>query len=873
MNTTKNLLSLIIFSFSIIIGGCSEAPKEKIKLEVNNNWKFRIIPSTSNPASIDTSWMPATVPGTVHTDLFINRQIPDPFYRDNEKLVQWIEKAEWEYKININFNKAILNKNNIEITFEGLDTYANVYLNDSLIISADNMFISHNTSIKNFIRSGDNELRVHFLSPVNTAMDKLHNSPYLVPAHNEIAPINERTSVFTRKAPFHYGWDWGPRLVTSGIWRSVYITGWDNGKIENTHVITKGITNDKAILELKAEIIADKKTQVELLLKTGNNITKSKKISLEKGVNHTTVDFEIENPKLWWSNGLGDPNLYTVDVCLLKDNTIIDSITATFGIRKIEVVQENDQYGKSFYIKLNNIPVFMKGTNYIPGNIFTPSVTTQDYQKVIQTALDANMNMIRVWGGAIYENDFFYELCDKNGILVWQDFMFACSMIPEDSLHLENLKNEFEQNIKRLRNHPSLALYCGNNENMIAWFNWGWKDIYKYSTQDSINILNTYRKVMYHILPTAIKEHDPQRFYWPSSPSSGYEYNELPDKSSGDVHDWGVWFAKFPFEEYKNTMGRFVSEYGMQSFPDMKTIRSFSVPDDWDVRSPLMEFKQRSLMPWISKDMNGNEMIREYVKMYYKLPDTFENFVYTSQLMQAMGLKTAIEAHRRNMPYCMGSLYWQINDCWPTVSWSTVDYYYRYKAAHYAVKDAFQEIIIAPEVKNDKLNIYVVSDRLNNFSGKLKFTIMDFKGNKLSEKTIPAEIKGNSSNIYYTVAINDFLTKENKNKIFATISLSIENTEVCNNIFYFDKPKNLALPLSIPNIKVEKESEKYKITINADNLIKNLYLYTLRSEGHFTNNYFDVVPGKTLELYFIPSKENINLENDIYTKHLSGIYR
>nr|HPR61102.1 glycoside hydrolase family 2 protein [Prolixibacteraceae bacterium] len=716
--------NIFVFVLLILAFAACNVPQSKIPFEktIDQNWEF---------AKVGTNdWMPAKVPGTVHADLLANGKINDPHYRLNENDVQWVEDEAWEYRTRFFVDKKVLQNSRVVLHFEGLDTYAKVFLNDSLILESDNMFVGHYIDVKNSLFKGSNSLRVVFDSPVKRGMEKLIKIDYVIPAVNEQAPYNERTNVFTRKAPFHYGWDWGPRLVTSGIWRNVKMLAYNEANIDDVFVQTEKIKNKTAYLNALASVYVEKAGNYDFSLKTDGSILWEKNgVQLKKGLNVIDHNFVIEQAQLWWTNGLGDQHLYPFTFVLSNDEGIVDEFYIDFGIRTLKLVQEPDEVGRSFYFELNGRPVFMKGANVIPSNTLTPSVSNETYKRLIKDAVMANMNMLRVWGGAIYENDTFYELCDKNGILVWQDFMFACALQPGDIAHLENIKSEAEYNVKRLRNYASLAMWCGNNENLHGWHHWGWKEMYEPNVRDFM--WNTYDTIFHHILRDAVNEFAPNTPYWSSSPTAYVD--ELADRQSGDEHDWTIWFGQRPFSDFGVNVPRFVSEYGLQSFPSMHTIKEFAVEADFDINSEVMDHRQRGRMEYMGPGFNGNHLINRYMEQYYNVPQKFEHFTYVSQLLQAKAYQTALESHRKNMPHCMGSLYWQLNDSWPTISWSTVDYYGRWKASHYAVQKANAPIIIAPQYSNRVLKIHVVNDGRNQLNdAKLSLTFIDFDGNELS---------------------------------------------------------------------------------------------------------------------------------------------
>jgi len=818
---------LILITFSLI--ACIRQPVQN--LELNQNWQFK--------QTGTEDWLPANIPGCIHTALFDNGIINDPFFGDNEQNLQWIGKTDWEYKSVFFANDEFLESKHIELGFAGLDTYAKVYLNDSLILTANNMFRKWDVDCKNYLITGKNELFVKFESPVTKDSLKAASLPYKLPDNRAI----------TRKAPYQYGWDWGPKFVTQGIWKPVYLRTWNDARIKNIQVVQDSIINETAWLTSNFEIESSKEQDCFLTLidEDSREIKNKIRVRLNKGTHLYPITFSIENPQLWWTNGLGDQHLYKFKY-RIQTNGSIDEYSERIGIRTIELVQEPDSIGESFYFKLNGVPVFMKGANYIPQDNFPSRVSEKKYRQTIQSAVDANMNMLRVWGGGFYENDIFYDLCDENGILVWQDFMFACNLYPGDEAFVENVKQEAIQNVKRLRNHPSLGLWCGNNEVDEAWFNWGWQKSLCYSKEDSIEVRSNYLKIFESLLPEVISEFDQRRAYWPSSPKQGWGHEQA--LYSGDMHYWGVWWGEEPFEMYEEKIGRFMSEYGFQGFPDLRTLDSCLLPEDKNLQSQALLNHQ--------KHPRGMELIRTYMDREFDVPDKFEEYIYVSQLVQAYGIKTAIEAHRRAKPYCMGTLYWQLNDCWPVISWSSVDYYNRWKALHYFVKNAYDEFLISFEEKNDSVKVFVVSDKLQSINAELEMKIIDFKGEEYwSDKQI-ITIDSNSSNIYFKKEINGFSKKDH---LF--LAKLVSNGKIlASNIYYFLPVRDLQLPE--PNIQKEiiKTEKGYQIVLKTDKLAMNVFLSVDR-DGFFSVNYFDLLPGEVKRITYIPDKEIDSFESEI----------
>jgi beta-mannosidase len=762
----------------------------------------------------DSNWLPAKVPGTVHTDLFNNKIIPNPFYGANEKELQWIENETWEYQTSFKISKDELNNQKAILQFEGLDNYAEVFFNDVKILDANNMFRTWKVEVKNNLKVGKNNLKIVFKSAVEIGKAKAQKLPYILP---------EKERIFSRKAQYHFGWDWGPRFVTSGIYRPIKLLFWNNAIIENVKYEQGELNESIAKLNFKITVNCQVKGNYNLKI---NEVQKS--LELKKGINSIVLPYEIKNPKLWWTNGLGQANLYPFEINLFKNKAQLSFKKLNIGLRTIELIQEKDGIGKSFYFKLNGKPVFMKGANYIPPDSFLPRATDSVYKSIVKNAVDANMNMLRVWGGGVYADDAFYDECDKNGILVWQDFMFACAMYPGDDDFLDNVKKEVIDNVTRLQNHPSIALWCGNNENDEGWKNWGWQKQYKYSKQDSTKIWNDYEALFHKLIPKTLDSllSPKENRYWPSSPSIGWGKKE--SLTQGDSHYWGVWWGKEPFEVYKQKVGRFMSEYGFQGMPNMETLEKIIPKEDLNFASEAFKNHQ--------KHPTGFETINEYMARDFPVPNSLEKYNYVSQILQAYGMKIAIEAHRLAKPYCMGSLYWQLNDCWPVTSWSTLDYYGNWKASHYQVKESFAPTLLVVTETLEGLSVIGCNDNLEIQKGTLNAKLIDFSGKELwtSSKDCLLDFEKNTNcmDILY-----EDLPKFTKEKTVLQLEF------ICNNkktsvYYYFVKPKELQLEKPTIEIKIVGET---LIELKANTLVRNLYLQA--NDTFFKENYFDLVPG------------------------------
>ena len=810
---------------------------------LSSGWTFR---------EADTGdWLPATVPGTVHTDLLANRRIQDPFYRTNEHDQQWVDKKDWEYATHFDVDAATLAHSHIELVFEGLDTYADVYVNDVLVLNADNMFRIWTADIKPHAKAGANSLRIRFRSPIQEGLKQLAALGYNPPATNDQSENGElgdkRVSMFTRKAGYHYGWDWGPRFVTSGVWRPIRLRAWSGARLDDLHIVQDSVSADEAKLTARFEILSDAAGPAVVDIQGLGGITAKQAVTLKPGLNVIELPVTVAKPKLWWSNGLGEAHLYSLTGRVVA-GAAKDARQLRIGLRTIRVVQTPDADGTSFYVELNGVPVFMKGASYIPNDSFLPRVTTQVYERVVQSAVDTHMNMLRVWGGGVYEDDRLYDLCDEKGILVWQEFAFACSMYPNDPALLDNIRAEAEDNVRRLRNHACLTLWCGNNEIDAAWENdvpgggWGWKQTYTQPQRDEM--WAAYKAIFHEILPQTLANHDPQRFYWPSSPLGAWDGRDVKHadlsaaKQSGDIHYWDVWWGQKPFSDYRTHIGRFMTEYGFQSFPELRTVETYATPADYDIFSEVMKSHQRSSI--------GNGTITNYMQRDYVVPKDFAQFLYVGQVLQAEGIKVAMEAHRARRDYCMGSLFWQINDCWPVASWSSIDYYGRWKAQQFFAKKSFAPVLVSAWLDGDKVSVHVVSDRLQDVPAELDLSLIDFRGKVLKTIKQAQPLKANAAALAWQSDMAGLLGDARPDSVVLRARLVAGKDVLAEDRLYFKPVKDLVLPA--PQIDTglrDLPGGGFGLALKTDALVKNLYLRFDDADAVFSDNYFDLLPGET----------------------------
>ena len=812
----------------------------------------------------DTLWSDAKVPGTIHQDLLNHNRIPNPFYGMNEEAVQWVENEDWMYRTSFVVTEELLNRDAAVLELDGLDTYADVFLNGALILRSDNMFVGHKVPVKSVLRKGENRLLIRFRSAVKEALPQWETNGFDYPADNDHS--SKRVSIYTRKAPYSYGWDWGIRLATCGIWRPVRLVFSDVARIEDYYVRQASVSASKADVDNRLEITNVTSQPVSALLKVAYhysaNDTKEvqKQIELRPGENTVSLPVMIDNPYLWMPNGWGEPSLYKFTASVSVDGVEVASQERQVGLRSIRVVMEDDEHGKSFYFEVNGHPMFVKGANFIPDDALLPNVTTERYKRIFEDVKAANMNMLRVWGGGIYEDDKFYDEADRNGILIWQDFLFACTTYPHDPLFLKRVEAEAEYNIKRLRGHASLAMWCGNNEIYEGVRYWGWKN--KYTSEAFAEMNRGYDVLFRQLLPDMVKRFDSDRFYMHGSP---YEANWGRPESwkIADSHNWGTWYGRKPFESFDSEIPRFMSEYGFQAFPEMKTIRTFAEEKDFELESPVMNAHQKATI--------GNALIKQTMGLYYKVPAKFEDLVYVGLVLQGQGMRHGIEAHRRNRPYCMGSLFWQLNDSWPVVSWSSIDYYGNWKAMQYQSQRAFAPVLINAIKEGDDLCVYLISDELQDRDDvRLTVELMDFDGKSHGKWTHSGKLSANTSMLFLKKRVDEFLSKQDAATSFLRFTLKAKNgAALADEVFYFAYPKDQKLPEARIETSVKRRGEAIEMTLKADKLARDIFIEVPVQGVRFSDNFFDLLPGQRKKIT-ITSPEGYSLKDFTFTLHQLG---
>ena len=854
--TLKAIMTLFLAGSATIGSAANDT------MPLHSGWKFR--------QANRNEWHPATVPGVVHTDLMDNGLIEDPYYRLNERSLQWIDKEDWIYEVSFDAGALMRGYEHIRLEFLGLDTYADVFLNETQILTADNMFRRWAAEVKPLLKERGNVLRVYFHSPINKALPLYESLPYRYEAWNDQADNGgldgKKLSPFTRKAGYHYGWDWGPRLVTSGIWRPVKLQGWNELRLEDVFHRQTEVSSEAARVETQVEIEAAAPVENAVVtVSDGKRVLGSRSVQLHAGMNRVSVPFTIEHPKLWWCRGMGEPHLYTFRTSVELGGRVLAGHSAQVGFRSVTVEKKPDAYGRSLRFLLNGEPVFCKGANYIPCDCFLPRVTRETYERTIRDAVDVNMNMLRVWGGGIYEDDFFYELCDREGILIWQDFMYACAVYPAEGALLENMRLEAVDNVKRLRNHACVVYWCGNNENQDSWLS-GWKyDVDKVDPKYSDIIWKQYEEQYYRMLAQVVAEYAPDMGYQPTSPFS--DYGAMSNDHEGDRHYWEVWHAKKPITEYNRQRSRFFSEYGFQSFPCFETVKRYApLPGDQDITSEVMMSHQRG-------GEHANNLIKSYLLNEYHEPHDFESFLYASQILQGDAIKTAIEAHRRDKGYCWGSLYWQHNDCWPVASWASRDYYGRWKAQHYFARQAYRDLLVSPIADEEgMLNIYVVSDRPASCSGTLDVKVIKLTGEIISDFRQTVKIAANTSRKLFSIELDKALKNIPKEDVFIYARLTDKNKNIYSNQYFLVKQKEVNYPKVSITRDIKPVEGGFEVTLKSDYFARAVFLSTGDAESSFSDNYFDILPGTPVSVVIYTVLSQSMLEKQLKVISLSDEY-
>lgn len=820
--------------------------REKVpaELDLDGAWQFKAVD--------EQEWLDACVPGSVHSDLQRAGRIPDPFYRDNELQVQWVEKKEWEYRRSFTIDERFIAHDGIRLVARGLDTIAQVYLNDELVAETQNMFIEHEFDVKGQLHTGENRIRVIFRSVLEWNKRQAKKEP-------RVTWTDAKGNLcFARKSGTDFGWDWGLRLVGCGIWQPIRLVAYDTARLADVHIRQDLDHSEQAQLTIDAEIerFAPGALELEILVRLGGQLISRDAAPVTDG--HMTRKLTIDHPKLWYPNGMGEQPLYTVVAAVKNRRGTVHCRDYRIGLRTVELVQERDERGQTFGFNVNGSPVFCKGANWIPAGALRSELTEAHYRKLLSACQETHMNMLRVWGGGIYEADAFYELCDELGIMVWHDFMFAHGPYIAGSDYLANIRAEVKSVTRRLRHHPCIVLWCGNNEqegDMRQWLEQyptvAWED---------------FDKIFYGVIPETIKLYDPDRHYWPASPHHPLDPKALkPDykSASGDAHLWQVWHAEEPFSWFvEHPDYRFVSEFGFYSLPTQETLRSFTTAEDRYFPSRILDLHNKTGWKTPNARDLGNVRIARYASTMFRMPNGIEDWTYISQIMHGEAIRTAVETYRRNYPATTGALYWQLNENWPTISGSSLDYYGRWKALHYMAKRFFSPVLVCGWAQEMQVKIWGVNDNRNEIPAVLEWTLGTLEGsvvrrgrrdvilpaNKgilLEELDFTAEVGGNPE--FGTYRDTNY---ETRGCHYCSFRLVHEDGELASNVVFFAPFKYLEL---VPGLQccVESEAGEPVISLVAHAFAAFVEIGLANSYARFSENYMHLLPGETRQVRIV----------------------
>ncbi|GAB3020383.1 beta-mannosidase [Natronobiforma cellulositropha] len=798
---------------------------------LNGTWQFR--------AATDDDWRTAVVPGDVYSDLLANGVIDDPYDGDTELDVQWVGETDWTYSRTFTVDEAVLSHERLRLECLGVDTVAEVFVNGVSVGETENMHRRYEFDLDGVLEPGENEVTVAFRSPVEYAASELESYPYEVPLIRY--PVDQPGRNFIRKAQCHFGWDWGPCLPGVGIWRDISLLAYSSPRISYT---TTEQTHEDGSVTLDVRVGADAPRAGSYDLSAAvAGASETQTVRLEEGENELALSLTVEEPDLWWPNGYGDQPLYDLEVTLAGEDA--HTVTERIGFRDLTLRRDPDgEGGETFEFVVNGVPIYAKGANWIPTENMRGHVEDAQYERLLTSAAEAHMNMIRVWGGGYYELETFYDRCDELGLLVWQDFMFSCALYPATDDFLESVEAEVRYQVRRLANRPSLALWCGNNENEMSLVNW---------FDDSPHIeayYADYRRLNDETIAPVVEAEDPSRTFWPGSPSSGGLFGDESDRDPhdqrrGDVHYWDVWHDGEPFEDYLSVIPRFVSEFGYQSFASVDLLAEVVPDDQLNPTAPVMEHHQRN--------PGGNRRILKRMADHFRIPFAFDDLVYLSQLQHGLAMQIAIEHWRRLKPYCAGTLYWQLNDLWPCASWSSIEYGGRWKALQYMTRRFYAPVLVSTVVdeETDEVAVWLTSDRQEATAGTLRLETYTTDGECHLVREESITLEGDESRAVATLALGEDLPEVPTETLVVRASYDVDSAalETYPSFAFFEPYKHLELPT--PELSVSVEGTD--VIVESTDVALFVALEAPSLAGHFSDNYFHLVPGERRRLSFRPA--------------------
>ncbi|MBR3681511.1 MAG: glycoside hydrolase family 2 protein [Clostridia bacterium] len=770
--------------------------------------------------------IPCKVPCSMYSVLVDNRLIDDPYYRDNEIKARELAKQSVSFYAEFSVADELLCKRNIILRFKSLDTLCRIELNGRLLGEVDNMHRTHEFDVKGIVLPEGNILRLDFRSAL-LEMEKKQAEHFLMYDLNCTAGHPH-----LRKAFYMSGWDWAPKLSDMGIMRDVELVCYDTQIIER--VETRQIHNPDGSVRLNIKLHTkgedDMARAVATLVSPGGSVYYCGLVGKEGYIN-------IAEPNLWWPNNLGPQNLYKLTVNLYSDTEVVDSREMRIGLRTLTVSREKDEYGEEFALTVNGVKFFSMGANYVPEDSLIPHLTRERTEKVLASAKAANFNTIRVWGGAFYPPDWFFEICDEMGLVVWQDFMVACGNILLTEHNRENFIAEFIDNFTRIGHHASLGIVAGNNEI---------EEFIVAGDFDGEGVRHDYLELYESILPALMKEDLPDTFYWPSSPSSGGGFNDPQAEDRGDCHYWKMWSGGEPYEDCRNYYFRYMSEYGFESLPNIKTVRAFAEQGDMNIFSPVVEWHQKKKIP------DGNLMMIKYAAGLYRYAHSFSDLIYVTQLVQADAIRFTAEHMRRHRGRCMGSIYWQFNDCWPVASWASLDYFGRWKALHYAAKKFYSPLLVSAEETGTRVKFSIANERRKPFEGRFSFSVIDTNLTVLFSDSFELTVPEMSASFVHEVDLSSVLTGR-MNECFVCYSATDLGGTRSEGTTLFVKPK--AFNFQNPNIRCEitGAGTKYTATLTASAFARSVELDFETVDAVFEDNYFDITSTAPVRVHFTTS--------------------